>query len=78
MFNGYFEDITEFKEYATNNDISNIRVIISKLIIYDIINNIDIFKKIQYFNCSNSLFIPFIPKLINLIELYCSNNIHIT
>ena len=68
----YFENITEFKEYATTNDISNIIIQFRKLISDDFVNNIEIFKKIQKLDCSETLIREIPISFVNLQYLNCS------
>ena len=66
----YFYSVNQFKEYF---NMSKIIVTFDYLIYDDIINNLDLFKKIQCLDCSNTHLEKIPKELVNLRYLDCSN-----
>lgn len=67
-----FKNIKELKDYARDNDISNIKVVLRECTDEDIYNNLDIFKKITQLNINYTCVTKLPKELVNLNELDCS------
>lgn len=67
-----FHNIKELKDYARDNDISNISVVLHECTDEDISNNLDIFKKITKLNINYTCVTKLPKELVNIKELDCS------